>query len=161
MHSWVCRFCLLLSIWSELWSPSCIWSIIGENHYREIANLKTKIFHNHAPRSIPTTSPACVALIHNSTTANATFWWSLHPLLYAPHHYRQKRQLFYNDTFPTVKRLLAKSNHFLLVFIAAVKTGQVLNKYFSPGERMASACLDPPRTKMMFWKWANGLLRFL
>ena len=47
----------------NIWSPSCIWSTIGETCYHEKANLKTKNFHNHKHES----------LIHNSISANATF----------------------------------------------------------------------------------------
>ena len=37
-------------------------------------------------------------------------------------------------------------------FSPAISAAMLLKTYFSPDGRIVGACLDPPRTKMMFWK---------
>ena len=67
------------------------WKITLRIHH-DRANLKTNI-HLLKKYSLTThqnASPACVTFIHNSTTALATFWWSLQS-----RHYRQKELFFF------------------------------------------------------------------
>ena len=91
---------LLLSSKKELLINSCVWKRDLKSHRPHVSRSSITPL-----RPMQLFDKAC----------NPSY---MHPIT------TTKKTAFYNDTFPTAKRLFAKSNHFLLVFSRWLKRGK-------------------------------------